>query len=203
MGFFPKTNQAYLIIDGLVKFEDISLLDQKGDVPYDFPHFYVDFEGSNGPFAAFWEQFKVGEITIKMDASWDRISVFPKKFTKPSLGRVRSKNPLSLDPGTLKSVKDYYDREVALYDLGQKYKFLKVRDIVPLVESGDGNDQIFIQITCHYEMTIKDYFAKYRDNFFVKQSVQRQLGSDKIEGSEEAIINIYEFKRIHTWQFEK
>jgi hypothetical protein len=40
--FLPKANQAKCIINSIIKFEDIVLVDVKGDIFYDFPHIYVD-----------------------------------------------------------------------------------------------------------------------------------------------------------------
>jgi hypothetical protein len=201
--FFPKANRGRFIIDSIIKFEDMLLVDPKGDVLYNFPHIYVDFEGSKGPFAGSRESFNIGEEQIQLDDSWKRVTVFSKRFSKPKLGKVH-RSTVTLDPATLKSFKDYYDREVALYSADNKYDFLKVKDIAPISETGeDGMENSFIQITNQYQIKIADYVAQQRNNNFIRRSIEHQLGLDKLEGNEELIMNVYEFKRTHRWKFEK
>jgi hypothetical protein len=202
--FFPKANQGHFVIDGAVKFEHMILVDPKGDVLYDFPHIFVDFEGSKAPFAGFHETLRMGNEEIKFDDTWKRISLFPKRFSKPKLGKVHRKNPITLDSDTIKSLKDHHDREVALYSLDNKYEFLKVRDIVAISGTSEGGSpDTFIQITNRYQNRIGDYLTNQQDKYFIQQSIQHQLRLDKIEGTEDLIINIYEFKKTYSWKFEK
>jgi hypothetical protein len=201
--FFPKYKQGRFIIDGAIKFEDMVLFDPKGDVLYNFPHIYVDFEGATGPFAGFGKTFKILGEEIELDDTWTQIKVFPKKCSRPKLGKVHMKSPIKLDPETLKSFKEHYDREMALYSVDNKYNFLNAKDVVPISETGDESERSFIQITNRYQIKIDDYLAQQPGNYFIRRSIQNQLGLNPIEGNEELMMHVHEFKRTYRWKFEK
>jgi hypothetical protein len=178
------------------------LFDPKGDVLYNFPHVYVDFEGAKGPFAGFRKTFKILGEEIEFDDTWTQMNVFPKKFSRPKPGKVHMKSPIKLDPETLKSFKEHYDRETALYSVDDKYNFLNAKDVVPISETGDESEGSFIQITNRYQIKIADYLAQQLGNYFIRRSIQNQLGLNEIEGNEELMMHVHEFKRTYRWNFE-
>jgi Restriction endonuclease len=202
--FLPKANQAKCIVNSIIKFEDIVVVDPKGDIFYDFPHIYVDFDRNHGPFAGSRESLKIDNHEIDLDSSWKRINVFPKKFSKIKLGRVHTDHPVLLDADTLKSIKNYVDTEIALYAADERYDYLRVRDIVPISGTTlDNNEECFMQITYRFRMTIADYVAKQRNRRLIQRSIARQLGIEEIDALTALTISVVEFKRIYKWEFDK
>lgn len=52
--YLPRKNQAFLLNEGIVLFEDMLVVDDKGDVVFDMPHIFVDFQYKGEPFKAKW-----------------------------------------------------------------------------------------------------------------------------------------------------
>ena len=196
--FFPKANQSYFITNGLVKYEDIVVVDDKGDALYNFPHIYVDFQGKNGPFAGFNQTLKIGEKEIRLTDDYKKINVFPKKFKKVKPGKVYNDKKIILNPESLADYNNY--RLDTLYDDDNKYNFLKPRDLIPVEGESSGIGEGFIQITHKFNAKIKDFLEQVPDSFRSGRSIELQLGR---KFNEEENINVYEFRKIYKWQLEK
>lgn len=198
--FLPQKNQGSFIVDKLLKYEDISVIDDKGDSLYPFPHLYVDFEKEEDIFKGSWYRFNVGEEKIALDDSWKRIEIFPKKFTKPKKGKIY-KEAIAIKPEAIKEFHEHYERVLILFDLDGQYSFLKPRDIVSIgkISPGDTEDQ-FVQITHQYIIKIKDYLEKQSMTMGARRRLELQIGSIIDENQ---TINVTESKRISTWAFEK
>jgi len=50
---FEVAKRATYVRNGLVRFKDIVVIDEKGDSQFEFPHVYVEFHGQFGPFFGF------------------------------------------------------------------------------------------------------------------------------------------------------
>src|ERR1700728_421876 len=57
--FIPHANRAHFVRNGLIKFEDIAVIDEKGDSEFEMPHIFVDFHPTDGPFSAFGEHLRI------------------------------------------------------------------------------------------------------------------------------------------------
>ena len=194
--FFPRINQGHLIIDCIVKYADIAVVDDKGDVLYNFPHLYVDFTGERGPFAGCREMLKIGEEEITLADEYKRIAVFPDKFEKVKVGTIYKDKSITFDAESLDLFKKY-EKIHELYEDDGKYKFLKPKDIITVVGT---DEESFIQITHKFKAKIKDYLAQAGDHFGTRRLIELQLGRTPDENEE---INVCEFKRIYKWQIEK
>jgi Restriction endonuclease len=198
-GFFPRANQGYFFIDGLVEYADIAVVDDKGDVLYKFPHIYVDFVGDRGPFAWFINTLEIGEKTIRLTEDYKRIKVFPDNFSKPTIGKIRKDKTITFDPATLEEFKKY-DRVNVLYDSDGRYAFLTPKDVIQVAGAGEGSEEVFIQIKYRFKTRVKDYLKKIRDMFGSRRDMQQQLGREFRDDEE---INVYEFKRYYKWDIEE
>lgn len=196
--FFPRAKKGSLIADGLVHYTDIVVVDDKGDILYNFPHIYVDFTEKNGPFARFRNIMKVGDNKTRFDDSYKKVEIFPSTFPKPKLGKIYKDKMVTFDSATLNEFKKY--RVDTLFDSDGKYAFLKPRDIISVANISEETDDKFIQITYKFKAKIKDYIKQHHNNFRARSSIEQQL-ERKCADNEE--INIYEFKSVYKWQFEK
>jgi hypothetical protein len=196
--FFPRTNKAHFIVNCLVKYSDIVVVDDKGDVLYHFPHIYVDFTGAKGPFAGWSNFFKLGEREILLTDEYKRIKVFPDKFPETRFGKIYKDKPIILDPKTLEDFKEY--RVETLYESDGRYSFLTSKDVIPVANIGKESEEVFIQITYKLRARIKDYLTQIGETFVARRSIGQQLGREFDDNEE---INIYEFKRVYQWQLQK
>lgn len=197
--FFPKINQGHFIIDGLVEYADIALVDDKGDVLYKFPHLYVDFIGEKGPFAGGRHTLKIGNEEIDLTDEYKKVKVFPKKYHKLKHGKIHETKKIEFDPKSLKTFKEYGPID-ALYDSDGKYDFLEPRDIIPVAGTGENIDEVHIQITYKFKAKIKDFLGRIQNSFVVQHNIKQQLGREYDDNEE---INIYEFRKIYKWELEE
>ncbi len=193
--FFPRKNQGYLVIDCLVKYADIALVDEKGDVGYECPHIYVDFMGDKGPFAGGRRFLKLGDREIDLTDEYKRINKFPEKFIKLKLGTIHKEQKITFASSVLEQFKKHF-RIDTLYDSDGKYSFLEPRDVISVSNDARETEEDFIQITHKFKSKIKHVY----DTHVIRRDIEQQLGK-QFDDNEE--INVYEFKRIYKWQYEK
>ncbi len=197
--FFPRTNQAYFVINCIVKYAEIVMVDDKGDDLYNFPHLYVDFTGDRGPFAACTNFFKLSDREIPLTDEYKRIKVFPDKFPESKFGKIYKDKKITFDPKTLEYFRACRSIDT-LYESDGKYSFLTPKDVIQVANIGKESEEVFIQITYKLKARIKDYLAQIDDTFGTRGRIRQQLGRDFDDNEE---INIYEFKRIYQWQLQK
>ena len=196
--FFPRKNQGYFIIDFLIKYADIAIIDDKGDVYYDFPHIYVDFVHNMGPFAGCRNILKIDNKKINLTEDYKRINVFPKKFKKEKFGKIYKDKKILLNTESQKEFKDY--RLETIYETDEKYDFLNSRDVIQIENQGTETGGEFIQITHKFKANAKVYIEQSPEPYKTKRNVELQLVRTPTDDEE---INIYEFKRISKRELEK
>lgn len=201
--FFPKANQGYFVIDGIVKYSEIALVDDKGDVLYDFPHLYVDFVGKFGPFVGIWNTLKIGNMKIDLTDDYKRIKAFPDKFQKLGFGKIYKDKKIILNPESLAEFKEHPLN--ALYESDKSYSFLNPKDVISVANTGDKSkewmsEDSLIQITYKFKAKIKDYVELSMNPYETRRIINIQLGRDFDENEK---INIYEFRRVYKHQFKK
>lgn len=197
--FFPRSKQGYFVIDSLVKYSDIVIVDDKGDVWNNFPHLFVDFIGEGGPFAGSRQFLKIGEEEVGYIGNYKRIRVFPKSFAEePKVGVIHKEKSLALD---LQSVKDFQEFHLdTLYETDGRYSFLEPRDVILIAQAGQGSQEEFIQVTHKFKTTVKEHLEATGRLYKVQTAINRQLGREA-DGDEE--INVYEFRRFYEWQIDQ
>ncbi len=197
--YFRKHRQVKVSVWGLLKFEDIVITDEKGDIVNNLPHFYVDFKNLNGPFSRILHviDHKNEVIFIKKE-DYRRIKIFPNSIPESKKGKIHTRQSISLDTRLIKSLKNYKEDAFSFYDNDGKYNFLNPKDIVSVSMPDNMEGEIFLKITNKYNIQIKDYLAEYADDYFINQTIQDQLGTVDFDG----FINVYEFLQTYRQSFE-
>lgn len=196
--FLPRKNQGHFAVDCVIEYADIAIVDDKGDVAYNFPHIYVDFVGDKGPFAGCWNILKINNEEIELTEDYKRVTVFPKRFKKEKNGKIYKDKKIFLDTESQKEVKNY--RLDTIYESDGKYNFLNSRDVIQIENQGTDAEQIFIQITHKYKENFKVYIEQSTAPLKIKRNVELQLCRTPADNEE---INIYEFKRLNQWDIEE
>jgi len=200
--FLPRKNKGHFVIDCLIKYADIAIVDDKGDVYYDCPHIYVDFIGDMGPFAGCIDTLKINGKEVDLTEDYKRINVFPKKFKKEKIGKIYKDKKILLNTESQKEFKDY--RLDTIYEVDGEYIFLNPRDIIK-IENQEKDDREaqsdnFIQITHKFRTKVKIHIEQTPEPFKTKRSIEVQLGRIPADDEE---INVYEFKRVYEWEFKQ
>jgi hypothetical protein len=200
-----RRNQAIFCRDGLVKYEAILVIDDKGDVWHKFPHIYADFDARTGPFAGVFEYVKIGRGQIGADrsygiAEWKRIKVFPDVFPEAKIGKVHLDRVLELDSHTFRMFMSGNDSVGSFLDIHGKYGFLAQRDVIRLPKGPkDGDAQPYVQITHKRAMKLSEYLNEHGGEEYYRQELSRRVG--RAVKDNETII-IFEFKRTYEWKFD-
>jgi Restriction endonuclease len=88
----PNRHKAHYVENGLVRFDEMLVVDDKGIEPHKFPHIFVEFKSDNGPFAGFFRYLEVsrgyGEPQTFDIRDWKRVKKFPATFPEPSVGTI-------------------------------------------------------------------------------------------------------------------
>ncbi|MFX1589981.1 MAG: restriction endonuclease [Promethearchaeota archaeon] len=196
--FLPGKNKGHFVIDCIVKYTDIAIVDEKGDVYYNFPHIYVDFVGKMGPFAACRKILEINNKEIELTDDYKRINIFPKKYKKAELGKIYKKKKIDLSPESQKEFKEY--QLDTLYETDGKYNFLNSRDVIQINDKEAKAEEVFIQITYKFKEKAKVYIEQSPEPWRTKRSIELQLGRTP---ADDEGMNIYEFKRIYKWEIDK
>jgi len=192
----PRKNQGHFLVDTLLRYADILLVDEKGDVRYDIPHLYVDFM-DRGPFSGGWEYLQINNAEIDLDG-YKKIKIFPEKITKEKIKNIIKDKKITLNAEIQKIYKSTYQLDT-LYDAEGKYSFLKPKDVIAMDSLPNENGETFIQVTYVFQAKIKDILKDSPDAWKTRTHIQAQLNRQFDENEE---IKVIEFRRIYKWQLE-
>jgi hypothetical protein len=198
----PNRHKAYFCEAGLVHFDAMLVIDDKGIEPHKFPHIFVEFSGNKGPFAGFFRYLEVsrgyGEPQTFDIRDWKRVKIFPATFPEPSVGAVHQEGAVQLDSDTHRMVVNGNDSVREFYDLDGKYDSLKPRDVITL-KAEKGNSPTYLQITNARSVTVKEFLTG-PDKEFRRQELERRIGRDL---SDSDALKIFEFKRTYDWRVKR
>lgn len=196
----PLGNQATLVYNGLIRFDSIALVDDKGDTEYDCPHLFVDFHHEHGPLSG---GFKYLELNKHQHLSLDglqRVKVFPEEFPKPSFGTVYIDRFISLDDRIRTTIKNNQNG-ITLYVADQRYSYLKPTDVIATEKSEDREGKAtLLKITNIRVTTGKELLAACKENPAVLQEIERQISRDLKSAD---TIQIIEALLLYDWQIEQ
>lgn len=191
----PRKNQAMLLIEGIVLFEDMLVIDDKGDTVFDMPHIFVDFQYKGKPFRGklyYLEGNKTG-IELRGQKEWKRVKIFPKVFAEVKEGKVHEDKTVTLDEETWRLFRiDTGVIENDIFDVDGKYSFLHSRDMIAISGVDTTNEANFLRITHKYTTTVKEYMKDKKH--YERANIERQVGRNVKDGEK---INVYEFKRTY------
>jgi hypothetical protein len=197
--FLPRANQAKFIATGVIFFDDMLVIDDKGDSKYQFPHIFVDFKAQSGPFRWFFYSLRVGENETFLSDEFKRTRVFPETFPAYEIGKVFKDRTVRLDDETSRRFGSQYFLK-SLFDIENKYDFLNPRDIVQLegVKSVVDDEVTFIEITSKYTMGVNDFLAEHAE-LDTHRQIERQTGRTLSEIDK---LTILEFETISSWRLK-
>jgi hypothetical protein len=189
--------------DGLIKFEDIAVIDDKGDSEFQFPHIFVDFHETKGPFFGFAEYLRAHEHRRESLDGLKRIDHFPSKFDAPRIGTVHS-TKLKVEPRVTRLLSAGNASMNTLYDVEGRFDFLAVADVIAIEgaedKKGGSRDPLLIQITHKRMMTGKGFMGTLIGDPTLKHRVEEQVGREATEHDQ---LRIVEFKLIYAWVIER
>ena len=195
-----RAKKATFVNNGLIRFDSMAFVDDKGDNEYKFPHLFVDFHSERGPFSGTFQHLELNPHHYESLEGLKRATIFPKTFPKPSFGTVYEDKFLSLDDRTRSTLKHISDG-ITLYDSDKKYAFLKPTDVIG-VEKTDDKDgkKKLLKISNKAVATGKELLDLCQENPPLKQQIENQIGRELNPGDK---IDVIEALVIYDWQIEQ
>jgi hypothetical protein len=200
--FLPRSKQGDYHSDGLVRYDDVLLVDPAGDGLYECPHVYVDLSSHPSLYAGNREHLSVGEMEIEITDEWKRIEYFKTAVA------VMSKPPtpfdqriVDLDNITLKAHFEYKRDAETLYAIDDRYKNFRQGDIIPLRGEHEGKKHYFKIM--HLEKSALDEYLRHHPRAWEAARFAAQQIGRTIEAGE--ILTILEVDRSypHEWDDER
>jgi len=194
----PLRNQATFFRNGLVRYDEIMVIDDKGDVLYKFPHLFVDFNLKQGPISGTYEYLNKKQGSQHPLKDYKRIEKFPKKLPEPKIGKIYEDKTVTLDSGDFNMLKHGNESFNALYDCDGQYKFLEQDDIILVAnEDNENSSKHYLRITHTESIKMRDYIKKSPESEWM---IQRQLGENL---NKNKTLNIYEFKNTYDFVVDR
>jgi len=120
----PKKNQAMFYRNGIIRYEDMLVIDDKGDSWSEIPHIFVDFvDGS--PVSGTLAYLEQGQQHIGLD-DFSLKEYFPKSFLEPRFGEIYDEDGLALPDALSEQYVNFRGGDLdALYDVDGRFAHLK------------------------------------------------------------------------------
>lgn len=195
----PRKNQAFYSLDAIILFDDMLVIDDKGDVLNTFPHIFVDFQPPNGPFKGFLGKLLIGSEEIDLNTEdYKRTKIFPSEFPEIKQGKVYKDKSIQWDQETLRLFNAPSSALNTLFDVDGKYSFLQSRDLILVDGAVSNNEKIGIEITHKFQTTVKDFIEEYGGEY-IRSAIERQVVR-KVQDHEK--LDVYEFEKAYEWKFK-
>lgn len=187
----PRANQAMFRKNGIIRFKDILLVDDKGDSWHSEPHIFVDYQDGS-PITGETDFMLRGVSEVSLDG-FRRERIFPDVFTESSFGTMHEGN-LALSEKLVEQFLSYRGNLDTLYDVDGRYDHLKVGDVVAIRKVS--KDERFLQLTHRYEIGGSDLL---KNHAHLGWGIREQIGRD-VEASD--VIKVIEVRSCQRWQWE-
>ena len=195
--YLPRRNQATFFRNGLIRYDEMLIIDDKGDGWHKFPHIFVDFDFRTGPIAGTYEYLETGERFQSL-GGYKRIKKFPKSFPTPTIGKIYEDKGITLNDPDFNMLKHGNESFHTLYECDGRYSFLKTKDIVLVLnQDTEGSSKYYLRITHVESGKMEDYLKK---NPEAQWMIERQVGQSP---DMKATLNAYEFKKTYDFVIER
>ncbi len=191
----PRRCQAKLEVYGCVKYEDMLIIDEKGDPYFAMPHLFIDFGDKEGPFAythanllyAYQERIRSDEL----QHTYKKISVFPDTFPAPNRGKVYELDNLGLSGTSLQRIRNPHGTDV-LYSSDGKLDVLSEGDLIHIPATEEHGMDGHLEVTHVSKSTVVAY-AEGSEN---RMKELEEYAGRKVKKKDE--MTIYEIIQVFT-----
>ena len=180
----PRRLQAKLMVYGFVPFEEMLIIDDKGDPEYTDPHVLVDF-GSNGPFQYTFASLVQHRSEVADFQTFKKVQFFPPAFPEPNKGAAHEIDRLGLNSEALRRL-EYLRGATALYSFDGKLGVLTVGDLIRLPQKDQGSSEKFAEVTHIFKTTVGT-LVKEQGSEFYRAELERSAGR-KITDVDEVVV---------------
>lgn len=196
----PRTQRCTFIYNGLIRFDAIAFIDEKGDTEYECPHLFVEFHGERGPFAGGIQYLEINEHHGESLEGLKRIEIFPKRFQKPTFGTLHADKLIFVDDRTRATLKHNLGG-ITLYAAVEEYSYLKPTDVIAVDKTEDKEGKkTLLKITNVRVVTGKELLGLCKDNPPLEQEIEKQLSRQITPGDN---VRVIEALVLYDWQIDQ
>ena len=196
----PSSSKATFVRNGLIRFNSIVFIDDKGDSYYKCPHLFVDFHGERGLFSSVFEYLEINKNRSESLDGLKRATIFPKEFPEPKFGTIYKDKAIELDEMARRTI-NYGSDCITIYDTDGKYAYLTPTDVIGVenTKDDDGKNKL-IKITNMRIATGKELLNLCKHNPPLKQQIENQIDRELRPRDK---IHVIEAVVIYDWQIEQ
>lgn len=196
----PRSNRATYVRNGLIRFDQIEFIDDKGDTEYGCPHIFFAYTGVRGPFWGFSEYLEINEQCHEGLEGLTREKIFPETFATPTFGRIYRERLVTL-PAQIRARLRHGRNETTLFSVNNEYDDLQPTDVVAM-SSNDHRDEAttLLKVTSTKTVRGTELLETYSDDPALKHDVEQQIGRE-VKASDE--VRAVEVMAIYDWQIEQ
>ncbi len=194
----PRKHQAFYRVEGLLPWEDMLLIDDKGDSIHQCPHIYVDWQNGSALVPRQRLIIQQGKEELLVEDHFTRASVFPKTLPRVKKLKLYKSKEIHLNADTQKLFSERHEIANTLFDIDKKYKSIKARDVVPVADVNVYDEPLYFEITHRYATTVKEYESGCQDPRS-RVIIETQVG--KVLKDKET-IEVLECRRVSKWELE-
>jgi hypothetical protein len=182
----PRRFQAKLMVYGFTSFNDVLIIDDKGDPEYPAPHLFIDF-GQHGPF-----EYTVGNLVWRHQAlheakfsKFKRRKVFPAKFpAAPEELKIHEWEKLGLGGKSPRFAG-------TLYSFDGKLDSLHEGDLILLPKTQDRSEE-YREITHVYTSTVGTEIEPHAPDY--QREVMKGFAGRDVNDDDR--VRVYELTRV-------
>jgi restriction endonuclease len=190
----PRTNQAKLIVDGIVLYERFAFIDKVGDPLFRFPHLYVEYS-PHGPFDGHWKFLQPNRHTFVRLEEYTRVEIFPADFPNLTRGMVYRDKSIWMGPQDLARLQ--HDSRSVFLDGANEYAFLKPRDVIQVASRGTKQEPAFAALTHRFECSVSEFYEQDPHPLW---ELQQRLGR---EPDPAEIVHVLELKIVYEAELDQ
>jgi hypothetical protein len=195
----PRSFQAKRTTYGFLNFEEILIIDDKGDPEYAYPHVFIDF-GTRGPFKYLIHNFQQNREIVSEDElkGWTRAKILPDEFPEPSRNLVQHEmEKLELKEDEVWGLEHIRGSSI-LYSFDGKLRELSEGNIIHIPTKEKHGSEKHVEVT-HVYVTSVGALAKTPGSEYHRLRLEHIAGR---EISDSDSVTVYEIQEVML-SFEK
>jgi hypothetical protein len=194
----PRHLQAKLVVYGYINYEDMLIIDEKGDPEFAMPHLFIDFDEKQEPFAypfanllhGYQERIHSGEL----QSAYKKINVFLDPFPEPKKGTIHELDKLGLTGTPLMRLRNPRGAGI-LYSFDRKLAFLSEGDLIHVPKTEERGVDRHVEVTHVSKTTVAAYIKEQGSGHFLRE--MEEYAGRKVTKKDQ--VTIYEIFEVYTW----
>lgn len=186
----PRRLQARLLVFGFASFEDILIIDERGDTEFTDPHIFIDF-GPHGPF-----QYLIGNLVQNQSTIHDsefgelkRVQIFPSTFPEPKRGAVYDPEKLGLGDEEKRSL-ERLRGATRLFSFDSKLEALTEGSLIRTPRKDPGGLEEYAEVTHVYDITVGAFILEQGSEYY-RTRLQSSAGRELADTDRMTVYEIY------------